>query len=411
MTAALRSPLTVKEYRLDELIEDSANANTHPQRSLDAIKDSLKRFGQVEPLVIRKGTNVVIGGNGRLVAMRELGWETCWVHEFAGSDKEATALAITLNRSAQFAEWDKEILEAQLDDLKDEFDLVELGFNDEDLDDLFDPVEGDSTPVEDIEPQIDRAAELAQKWGTELGQLWIIEGQQTHRLLIGDSTNPEMVASVMHGEQAALCLTDPPFSSVTHKQAKSNRGTRGYGGVAIDFPPIDFPAVRQAFASFKQFCNGWLISFLDHRHIVSLEEDPPSGWEFIRFGVWLKSNPMPQINADRPAHGWDGIAYLRDENTKPRWSGGGCHGNWYGPVVTNGDHPTAKPIEFISLTAERFTSAGDVLFDPFGGSGTTLLAAEQLGRRCYGMEISPRYAAVILERMTEAGCTCRLAEN
>jgi hypothetical protein len=126
--------LEVTMVDVSSLIEDVDNANTHPQRSLDVICDSLKRFGQVEPLIVRQGTNVVIGGNGRLRAMRQLGWARCAVHYFDGSDHEAKALALVLNRSAQFAEWDKDMLESQLTDLRDVgFDLPELGFNDDEL--------------------------------------------------------------------------------------------------------------------------------------------------------------------------------------------------------------------------------------------------------------------------------------
>ena len=120
--------LVVTEVDIDKLQEDLENARTHSQKSIDVIKASLVEFGQVEPLVVHKGK--VIGGNGRLKAMRELGWKKVSVHEFKGSRDRAIALALTLNRSAEFGEWDFEQLQVSLESLKS-VDLSSLGFADE----------------------------------------------------------------------------------------------------------------------------------------------------------------------------------------------------------------------------------------------------------------------------------------
>lgn len=197
-----------------------------------------------------------------------------------------------------------------------------------------------------------------------------------------------------------LVLTDPPFSETTHSNAKSNRG-KGYGVKAIDFKAIDFKAVRDIFEQCSEVCDRWLISFMDWRHIAALELDCPSPWEFVRFGVWVKTNPMPQISADRPANGWDGIAYLHNTVTKKFWKGGGNHGNWIGPVITDGLHPTQKPIELISTMIQRFTDPGDLLVDLFLGSGTTIRAAKDLGRRAIGIEIEERYAEIAAKRLEQ----------
>jgi site-specific DNA-methyltransferase (adenine-specific) len=203
--------------------------------------------------------------------------------------------------------------------------------------------------------------------------------------------------------KVGMILTDPPFSEYTHSNAKSNRGV-GHGNKAIDFKAIDFKAIdfkaiEDIFTMLAGLCDRWLVSFLDWRHIARFEQSPPEPWEFVRFGVWMKSNPMPQISADRPAHGWDGILYLHKQGIKKRWSGGGNHGNWLGPVVTDGNHPTGKPISLLLQLVDRFSEAGDTILDPFMGSGTTLRAAKDLGRKAIGIEIEERYCEIAAQRL------------
>lgn len=195
-----------------------------------------------------------------------------------------------------------------------------------------------------------------------------------------------------------LVLTDPPFSALTHKNSKSNRdGLSDHK--AIDFHSIDFAMIESLFSSVK--CSGWFIGFMDYRHIAKLEEAPPNGWRFIRFGVWVKTNPMPQISADRPANGWDGIAYLYPEGKQLKWNGGGKHGNWIGPVITNGDHPTQKPIDFMRTLIERHSNTGELALDPFMGSGTTLRAAKDMQRHAIGIDLEEKYCEVAARRLQQ----------
>ncbi len=141
---------------------------------------------------------------------------------------------------------------------------------------------------------------------------------------------------------------------------------------------------------------------MDWRHIAALEFEKHSYYELIRVGIWMKSNPMPQISADRPANGWDGIAYIYPRDKKKVWNGGGCHGNWLGPVITNGDHPTGKPVDMVSSWVSRFTDRGETILDPFMGSGTTGVAAVQLGRTFTGIERERKYFDIACERISRA---------
>ena len=203
-----------------------------------------------------------------------------------------------------------------------------------------------------------------------------------------------------HLPKVDLVLTDPPFSAYTHSNAKSNRD-RGHGNKTIDFGAIDFGAIESLLSIVASICQGWFVATMDWRHIAELERSCPEPWEFVRFGVWVKTNPMPQISADRPANGWDGIAYLHHRETRKEWNGGGRHGNWIGPVVTDGLHPTAKPLAMVEQMVANFTEEGETVLDPFAGSGTTLLAAKNLGRKAIGIEIDQKYADVTVTRLAQ----------
>jgi site-specific DNA-methyltransferase (adenine-specific) len=200
-------------------------------------------------------------------------------------------------------------------------------------------------------------------------------------------------------EQVDHVITDMPFSEYTHGNAKSNRGV-GHGNAAIDFAAIDFAAIDFILRELGGKCRRWFVGNLDWRHIAQLEQATPEPWEFVRFGVWVKTNPMPQISADRPANGWDGICYLHQKATKKRWNGGGSHGNWIGPVVTNGLHPTGKPEDFIERLITQHTDEGELILDPFAGSGTTGVVAKRMGRRCILIERDEKYCEIAARRLS-----------
>lgn len=197
-------------------------------------------------------------------------------------------------------------------------------------------------------------------------------------------------------------ITDPPYGESTHANAKSNRGV-GHGAKAIDFSSMTAYELDQVLVLCGQCCNRWLVSTMEWRHIAKFDIDPPAGWEMVRFGVWVKTNPMPQISADRPAQGWEGIAYMHSTSgEKKRWNGGGQHGNYIGPVITDGAHPTGKPVPLFSMFVNKFTDRGKTILDPFMGSGTTGVAAAQMGRKFIGIEREPKYFDIACERIKRA---------
>lgn len=205
-------------------------------------------------------------------------------------------------------------------------------------------------------------------------------------------------------------ITDPPYSETTHANAKSNRG-KGHGNKAIDFASLTADQLQEILKICGSKCHRWLVSTMEWRHIATFDQKPPEGWELVRFGVWVKSNPMPQISADRPAQGWEGIAYMHStKGEKKRWNGGGQHGNYIGPVITDGAHPTGKPLPLFSGFVEKFTDRLETILDPFMGSGTTGVAAIQLGRKFIGIEREPKYFDIAVKRIEQAVAQGKLFE-
>ena len=205
-------------------------------------------------------------------------------------------------------------------------------------------------------------------------------------------------------------ITDPPYSEKTHSNAKSNRD-KGHGNKAIDCSSLTAVQLSAILSECANHCDRWLVSTMEWRHIASFDSEPPTGLELVRFGVWVKTNPMPQISADRPGQGWEGIAYMHSTGgVKKRWNGGGQHGNYIGPIVTDGAHPTGKPIALFSGFVERFTDRNETILDPFMGSGTTGVAAIQLGRKFIGIEREPKYFDIAVKRIEQAVAQGQLFE-
>jgi site-specific DNA-methyltransferase (adenine-specific) len=198
-----------------------------------------------------------------------------------------------------------------------------------------------------------------------------------------------------------LVLTDPPYSEKTHAGARS-------GDIHDQSKPIDFESVSAGFLiDVFGLCNvnGWVVSFIDWRHAADLERNPPSGLQFVRLGVWVKENPMPQLTGDRPATGWEAIALLRSSGVK-KWNGGGSPATWICGTSRFGYfgssyHPTQKPITLVERLIPLFCDAGQMILDPFMGSGTTIVAAKKLGRRAIGIEIEERYCEIAANRLRQ----------
>lgn len=202
-------------------------------------------------------------------------------------------------------------------------------------------------------------------------------------------------------DQSVDCvITDPPYDDRTHSMARTNKG-RGHGNRAINFDCYDHDAQTALFAELGRITRRWVVSTLATSDAFAFDLTPPPGLRCLRVGVWLKTSPMPQISADRPGMGWEPICYFHRDDTKPSWNGGGKAGNYRLSSVSGAGHPTSKPIGMVADWVRLFTNPGDTILDPFAGSGTTLRAAKDEGRKAIGVELDERYCEVIARRLSQ----------
>lgn len=386
-----------KRVKISDLHKDPANARLHNSENLSDIRASLKHFGQVEPLVVQKATGKVIGGNGRLDVMVELGWEECDVAYVDFDNMQATALGIALNRAGERSEWNPDVL----DKLLSEIDGVseELAAS---LKELEKEVGIDEEPAgdADAEPQIDKAAELQKKWGTATGQLWLI-GE--HRLLCGDSTKREDVERVMDGDKAKFEFSDCPYQIDTQGGGvmKESGHLQKITDAGIDkFTPstLTKEAPTSVFC-----CNKPLIP-----DYITLAKEWSCAWDIC---FWKKNNTPPNYGG----HLMTDVEYLMLIGEQSPVSGQEkdlYSKAFISDIVADREVGWQKPVQLVSKFIRLFSFVGSIVFDRFLGTGTTVVAAQNLNRKCYGIEISPAYCAVILERMKTAFPTLeiRLAE-
>lgn len=206
-------------------------------------------------------------------------------------------------------------------------------------------------------------------------------------------------------------ITDPPFDARTHSMARSNRngyGTSGggnrslSGGSDVAFAPLAHEDQLALFAELGRLTRGWVVSNVATSTAFRFEtEEAPTGLKVLRVGAWVKTNPMPIISADRPAMGWEPILYLHRTDEKPRWNGGGRAANFIEPTSRGSGHPTQKPLRMVREFVRLFTNPGDLILDPFAGTGTTLRAALDEGRRAIGVELEERYCEVAAKRLSQ----------
>jgi DNA modification methylase len=406
MTATDTEPLrhlrgSIQIIQVDDLNLDPANARVHGEKNIAAIKSSLAAFGQRKPIVVQKSGMIVRAGNGTVTAAKALGWTQ--IAAVVIDDDAATALqfAIADNRTAELAEWDDETL-AQLLASMDSDARLAVGFQPEDVDALLaDMSRGAGGPVDDDGP--DPPAEVAT---ARRGDLWILGD---HRLLCGDSTSREDVLRLMGGEKAALVATDPPYL-VDYTGERPNDTGKDWSDKyrEIDIKDADgfFRAVFEnvlAVLGPKAAIYCWHahkrcgdiqriwrdLGILDHQQIIWVKPTPVFGRVYWHF----RHEPcvMGWKQGDKPEHNGD---HEHDSVWEIDWEGK--------QRVVGNEHPTQKPVEIFARPMRKHTVPGAIVFEPFSGSGSQLIAAEKEGRRCRAMEISPPFVDVAIRRWEKA---------
>jgi len=384
--------LNIERRKIAELKNDPANARKHSPRNLKAIRDSLDVFGQQKPIVV-DSRGVVIAGNGTLEAARELGWDEIAVAVTDLDPAHAQAFGIADNRTAELAEWDTDVLSKLLEGM--DSDLADiLSMDDLELPDSIDgggQGEGLTDPDEVPEPPEEPI--------TQTGDLWLL-GE--HRLLCGDSTSAEDVGRLMDGAVAGIMITDPPYG-VEYNADWRNHALRSDGlpsnGRAVGKVSNDDRA---------DWSDAWKLYAGDVVYIWSSDKTAhivaqsiiATGLSIVCQIIWAKNQLVIGRGNYHPKHEpcWYAVKdggkrnFTDDRTQTTLWEINKPHKSETG-------HSTQKPIECMARPLKNHSFK--TVYDPFLGSGTTLIAAEQLGRKCYGMEIDPKYCDVIVKRWEE----------
>lgn len=370
---------------IDELIPYINNPRNNTN-AVNAVASSIKNFGFKVPIVVDR-ENEIVTGHTRLLAAKKLGMsEVPVVVADDLSDAEVKAFRLADNKVSELSGWDWSLLESELDELEDldlEFDMEEFGF------DLLSE-SGEYTDV--LEDEFDD--ELPVQGKTKSGNVWILG---KHRLMCGNSLDPEDVNKLMRGERADLLLTDPPYN-INYQGATEEKLTIQNDSMEDEefrefltnaFSCAD--SVMKAGASFYI----WHAESEGYNFRGSLRD---VGWQVRQCIIWNKS----QMTLGRQDYQW------KHEPCLYGWTEGGSH-SWYSDrkqttvlnfdkPLRNGEHPTMKPVELFAYLIENSSKKGDAVLDLFGGSGTTLIACEQLGRNAFIMELDEKYCDVIINR-------------
>lgn len=382
---------------------DPQNARQHDERGIASIKASLERFGQLKPIVVQEDGMIVRAGNATVLAARELGWTEIAANVKSMTDGEAQAYAIADNRTAELATWDDQVLLDTIQRLKDDptIDEVVTGFSD----DEFAEIVARLNPPEIVE---DEVPDPPDDPITKPGDLWLLGD---HRVLCGDSTKGEDVERLLDGQLASGLVTDPPYSSGGFTRAdRSLPVATKYvqSGTKIKRP--DFAGDNRDQRAWTAWVERWMSLYLrsvqesspcaiwtDWRQLPALTDAiQGGGWLWRGIAVWDKTEgARPIYGRFRPQCEylvWGSAGKLAINDGRPCYPGV-CRCS----VDAAKEHITQKPVEAVAWSMSMTIDKAIVL-DPFLGSGTTVIAAEQLKRRCYGLEIEPRYVDVIVNR-------------
>ena len=367
--------MEIKEVEVSALIPYAKNSRTHDDAQVAQIAASIKEFGWTNPILV-DGTKGVIAGHGRLLAARKLGMAKIPTIELKDmTEAQKKAYVIADNKLALNAGWDTNFLSLELQELKDQdFDLTLLGFDDKELDALLAPetTEGltdeDSVPDTPIEPK------------TKLGDIYILGN---HRLMCGDSTSIDAVDKLLDGQRPDMVFTDPPYN-IDYQGVKDKR-EKIKNDKMDDSAFKDFLTQSLYSCETMYVCCSWQYSYLFKEAMETIGRKPKA------MIVWDKVNPAQNLDKYYKQH--ELIYYYGDF---------GGHKTLRGDVWTlkrqkNTVHPTMKPVELIQLALEDQVGKHIVL-DIFGGSGSTLIACEKLGRKARLMELDPKYCDVIVKR-------------
>ena len=388
-------------------VKDLLPADYNPRKDLkpgdpeyEKLKRSIEQFGYVEPVIWNQQTGCVVGGHQRLKVLIDMGiTEVDVVVVDMDADKEK-ALNIALNKIS--GEWDTEKLALVIADLQGaDFDVSLTGFDPEELDDLFRDDVKDGIKEDDF----DVDAELAKPVFSKAGDLWLL-GE--HRLLCGDSTKADTFGLLMNGKKANLVVTDPPYNV----NYEGSAGKIKNDSMAEEqFEEFLFEAYSRMNESMADDASIYVFHS-DSHGLAFRKAFEDAGFYLSGCCIWKKQS----LVLGRSPYQWqhEPVLFGWKKKGKHQWYTGRKESTiWeFDKPKKNGDHPTMKPIALLSYPIMNSTMTGCLVLDPFGGSGSTLIACEQTGRVCFTSELDEKFCDVIVNRYKEQvgsslGITCQ----
>jgi DNA modification methylase len=389
----MENELKVEEVETGSLVHYKFNNKKHPQNQIDRLANAIREFGFIQPIVIEEN-NTIVAGHCRHLAAQKLELETVPCVRLKDlSEAQLRALRILDNKLAEDAEVDIDNLRVEMAFLNDtDIELEQFG-----LDELLSLIEqpGEAVPDDGFSERITIATEIQRGDIIRLNE---------HRLGCGDSTNQIDVALLLNDEQPVLCVTDPPYGveydPEWRDQVDLGVGERSRGEVLNDHR-FDWKEAYEIYGA--QVLYVWHAARLSAEFAISIER---AGYEIVSQIIWAKQHfaisrgdyhwhhePCWYAVKKGKTHNWQGS---RKESTLWEIANNNSFGNREKEETWG--HGTQKPLECMARPIRNNSKKGELICDPFLGSGTTLIAAQALGRRCYGMELSPEYCQVIVNR-------------
>jgi hypothetical protein len=365
----------IKTVSVEKLIPYVRNSRTHSDGQVAQIAASIKEFGWTNPILV-DGESGVIAGHGRLLAARKLGQKEVPVIELAHmTESQKRAYVIADNQLAMNAGWDTTLLSLELADLKEQgFEMDVLGFDPKELDKLLEPEQVDGLTDEDAVPE----APVEPK--TKLGDIYQLGN---HRLMCGDSTSIDAVEKLMDGQKADMVFTDPPYN-IDYQGVKDKR-EKIKNDKMPDNEFVDFLTESLMGCEVMYVCCSWHYAHLFREAMIRLARQPKA------MIVWDKVNPAQHLDKYFKQH--EIIFYYGDYGGQKTLRGD----VWTLKRQKNTVHPTMKPVELIEIALQD-NAGKKIVYDGFGGSGSTMIACEKLGRQARLMELDPKYCDVIVKR-------------
>lgn len=383
--------MQIEQLKTEDLLSYARNSRTHSEAQVDQIAASIKEFGFTNPVLI-DGDGQIIAGHGRVMAARKLKLsEVPCIRLIHLTETQKKAYVIADNKLALNAGWDDELLALEIEDLKEEnFDLSLLGFTQDELDDIAEKI------AEEVEGLTDEDAvpETPEEPKTKLGDIYKLGN---HRLMCGDSCSVSDMEKLCDGQLVDMWLTDPPYNVAYEGKTKDALKIQNDSMEDDQFRQF----LRDAYVTADLVMKPGAVFYIWHAdsegyNFRGAAQD--AGWKVRQCLIWKKSTMV----MGRQDYHW------KHEPCLYGWKEGAGH-LWatdrkqttileFDKPSRNGEHPTMKPVALFEYQMLNNTKGGDIVLDSFGGSGTTLLAAEKHGRYARLMELDPKYCDVIVKR-------------